>query len=74
MIYWSNMEGREKVLKVLEEIYPEAPIFTLVFNEEKMGRFFDKKKIKTSFLQNLPFGKSAYRCVFVIDACGNRGL
>ncbi|MFH0819777.1 MAG: glycosyltransferase [bacterium] len=53
--------GAEKVLKVLEEIYPEAPIFTLVFNEEKMGYFFDKKKIKTSFLQNLPFGKSAYR-------------
>jgi glycosyltransferase involved in cell wall biosynthesis len=53
--------GAEKVLKVLEEIYPEAPIFTLVFNERKMGRFFNDRKIKTSFLQNLPFGSSAYR-------------
>lgn len=53
--------GAEKALKALEEIYPQAPIFTLVFNQNKMSRFFDDRKIKTSFLQNLPFGKSAYR-------------
>lgn len=53
--------GAEKVLKTLEEIFPEAPIFTLVFNEEKMGKFFNKNKIKTSFIQNLPRGSSAYR-------------
>ena len=53
--------GAEKVLKVLQEIYPEAPIYTLIYDEEKLGHLFKAHKVKPSFIQNLPFGKSKYR-------------
>ena len=46
--------GAEKVLKVLSEIFPEAPIYTLLYNPEKMEGLFKGKEIKTSYLQRLP--------------------
>ncbi len=46
--------GAERVLQALCEIFPEAPIFTLLYDEKKMGKFFPKEKIKTSFLQKFP--------------------
>jgi hypothetical protein len=29
--------GAERVLNVLSEMYPEAPIYTLMYNERAMG-------------------------------------
>jgi glycosyltransferase involved in cell wall biosynthesis len=49
--------GAEKVLEVLQETFPSSPTFTLVCDNKKVGKFFDTKKIHTSFLQNLPFAK-----------------
>lgn len=43
--------GAERVLKVLSEMYPEAPIFTLMHDERAMGKLFPKKRIITSSLQ-----------------------
>ncbi|MFC1656782.1 glycosyltransferase, partial [Patescibacteria group bacterium] len=48
--------GSEKVLKALSEIYPEAPIYTCVYNSKKVPYFKDKK-VHTSFLQNFPKAK-----------------
>lgn len=57
-----NQEGgAEKVLKALGEIYPEAPIYTLIYDKNKLSNVFDEKRIKTSFIQNLPFGKRLFR-------------
>lgn len=53
--------GGEKVLKALSEMYPDAPIFTLVYDEKKMGDIFPKERINTSFLQNLPMSADKYR-------------
>jgi glycosyltransferase involved in cell wall biosynthesis len=54
--------GAEKVLKVLCEIYPEAPIYTLLYDKEKMGNMFSGKDIRPSYLQNFPkFLKKRYR-------------
>lgn len=52
--------GAERVLEVLCEIFPEAPIFTLLYDKEKMsargGPAFgwQNKEIYTSFLQKFP--------------------
>ena len=43
--------GAELVLKTFGEMYPDAPIFTLFYDEKKMGRFIPKERVKTSFLQ-----------------------
>ncbi|HRY82328.1 MAG TPA: glycosyltransferase [Candidatus Moranbacteria bacterium] len=46
--------GAEKVLEVLAEMFPEAPIYTLLYDREKMREKFKGKEIRTSFLQRLP--------------------
>jgi glycosyltransferase involved in cell wall biosynthesis len=53
--------GAEKVLQVLKEMFPQAPIFTLVMNKKRTNKFFVDKDIRTSFLQKLPLGVSRYQ-------------
>ncbi|MBT4277555.1 glycosyltransferase [Candidatus Falkowbacteria bacterium] len=52
--------GAEKVFKALTEMFPEAPIFTLVYDEAKMGKIFPKNRINTSFLQKIPLAEEKY--------------
>ncbi|HOX10754.1 MAG TPA: glycosyltransferase [Candidatus Moranbacteria bacterium] len=54
--------GAERVLKVLADMYPEAPIYTLLYNEEKIGDMFKGKDIRPSYLQKFPkFLRKHYR-------------
>lgn len=54
--------GAERVLKVLSEMYPEAPIYTLLYDNSKMRGMFDEKRIKASYLQKFPkFLRKRYR-------------
>src|SRR3989338_11363652 len=53
--------GAERVLRVLHEMYPQAPLFTLFHRAKSMGRFFDARDIRTSFLQHMPFGARHYQ-------------
>src|SRR3972149_6403080 len=52
--------GAEKVLEVLQEIWPSAPTFTLFFDPKKLSTFA-KKDIRTSFLQKFPLIKKKYQ-------------
>ncbi len=49
--------GSEKVLQALSEIFPDAPIYTCVYNSKKVP-YFKNKKVHTSFLQNFPKAKN----------------
>lgn len=53
--------GAERVLKAFHDMYPDAPIYTLVYDEKRLGKFFDKKSVRPSFLQKLPFGVKHYQ-------------
>lgn len=46
--------GAERVLECICELFPKAPIYTILYDREKMGGMFSGKEIKTSFLQKLP--------------------
>jgi len=46
--------GAERVLKELCEMYPEAPIYTLLYDKEKMRGMFKGKDIRPSYLQRFP--------------------
>jgi glycosyltransferase involved in cell wall biosynthesis len=46
--------GAEKVLKVISEMFPEAPIYTLLCDFDKAGVRFKDKEIRTSYLQKFP--------------------
>ncbi len=49
--------GAERVLLALHKIFPDAPLFTSVYNK-KTAKWAEVFEIKTSFLQNFPFAKS----------------
>lgn len=54
--------GSEKVVEQMLEVYPEADVFVMVdFLPEKDRGFLKGRKVRTSFLQNMPFAKKKYR-------------
>ncbi len=38
--------GAENVLRILADMFPGAPIYTLLYNEEKLGDLFPKQRIR----------------------------
>ncbi len=46
--------GAERILAILANIYPEAPIFTLINDKSVSSILFEQKRIQPSFLQKLP--------------------
>ncbi|MFA6991985.1 MAG: glycosyltransferase [Candidatus Gracilibacteria bacterium] len=58
--WMTTQGGAEKVNLVLHEMFPEAPIFTSVYNPERLSGFEDAE-IHTSFIQNLPFAKTKHQ-------------
>lgn len=48
------MGGAERLLAVLAELFPEAPIYTLLYDESKVGQFFSAGRVRPSMLQKLP--------------------
>ncbi len=56
-----NKRGAEHILEALCEIFPEADIFTLLYDPDNTFKFFRNRNIKTSFVQNLPFAKNHFR-------------
>ena len=59
--YLVQCGGAERVLECFCELYPEAPIFTLVYNKKLMHGMFEGKDIRTSFIQKLPFASKRHR-------------
>lgn len=40
--------GAERVLRIFAEMFPEAPIYTLLYDEKKLGDWFPKNRVRTS--------------------------
>jgi len=53
--------GAEKVLRVFQEMFPEAPTYALMIDKNNIDPFFHDKDIRTSFLQNMPFSAKKYQ-------------
>ena len=56
----TNYGGAETFVELLLSIYPEAEIFTLVYDIKKMKGHFENCKIHTSFVQKIPFASNFY--------------
>lgn len=50
--YLNQYGGAERVLEVLMEIFPEAPVYTLFYDKQKTRGRFEKKIKGASFLNN----------------------
>ena len=59
--YLTQLGGAEKVLKCLASLYPEAPIYTLIYDKKTMGDEFAGHDIRVSFLNSWIFPKRLYR-------------
>lgn len=58
----TEMGGAEKVFSEFYLLYPEADVFTLVYNEKVLQTMgIPESKVTSSFIQRLPFGKKKYR-------------
>ncbi|MBQ6057075.1 MAG: glycosyltransferase [Treponema sp.] len=55
-----NYGGAERVVEEMLKLYPDADIYTLVYDEKKMGKIFPKEKVHTSFVQKLPMSTRLY--------------
>jgi len=53
--------GAEKVLKALADMFPDAPIYTLLYDEKNADQYFKTRKILTSVIQRLPGGVKHYK-------------
>lgn len=59
--YLVQYGGAERVLQAFTELFPYAPIYTLIHDDEAMRGQFADKRIYTSFLQNMPFSRKRHR-------------
>ena len=53
--YLNQFGGAERVVAALHELYPDAPIYTSIYDEQRMPDIFKKMDIRTSFMQKFPF-------------------
>ncbi|MER3397585.1 MAG: glycosyl transferase [Chloroflexota bacterium] len=52
---WLNQHGgAERVLEVLHDLFPDAPIYTSIFDPKAMPPEYRRWKVVTSFMQALP--------------------
>lgn len=59
--YLTQFGGAERVLLALMELFPHAPVFTLVYDRLGMRVPFDESRLRLSFLQKLPGAKNHHR-------------
>ena len=61
-----QMGGAEKVVEVLHELYPDAPIFTSAFDAKAMPAAYGEWDIRTSFMQRLLLKKKLHRAALLL--------
>ena len=60
--WFVDHSGSEKVVEQILKVFPHADIFSVVeFLPENLKYFVQNKKVKTTFIQKLPFAKKKYR-------------
>ncbi|MFC1687807.1 glycosyltransferase [Patescibacteria group bacterium] len=57
----NQLGGGELVLKAFTEIFPDAPIYTLIYDEKATNGIFKKTIVRESFIARLPFARQKFR-------------
>jgi glycosyltransferase involved in cell wall biosynthesis len=53
--YLNQMGGAERVVLALHEMFPRAPLYTSIYDPERVDPAFRALDIRTSFMQKFPF-------------------
>lgn len=56
-----KLGGAERVLDGFIKLFPQAPVYTTIYNVRGTAGHYAKKKIRTSFLQKIPFSAQLER-------------
>jgi glycosyltransferase involved in cell wall biosynthesis len=59
--YLNQMGGAERVVLALHELFPEAPIYTSIYDPLRVDAAFQSIDIRTSFMQKLPLVKKHHQ-------------
>ncbi len=57
----TGFRGGERALELFCEIFPDAPLYTLIYKKNSTSEIIENRKIHTSFLDNIPGIYSQYR-------------
>lgn len=53
--------GADRVVDCMHHVFPDAPIYTLVYDKEKMPAWFRDYDIRTTWIQKIPFATKLYK-------------
>ncbi len=70
----TGMRGGERCLEVFCELFPEAPLYTLLHVPGSVSPVIESRRIVTSFVQRLPFAASRYRHYLPLFPAAVRGF
>lgn len=70
----TGMRGGERVLELLANGFPDAPIYTLIHNRQAISDAINTHSIHTSFLQKLPGIMARYRNFLPVMPLALKGL
>jgi glycosyltransferase involved in cell wall biosynthesis len=59
--YLNQMGGAERVVLAFHELFPEAPLYTSIYDPKRVDAAFQQIDIHTSFMQKLPFVKKHHQ-------------
>lgn len=64
--YLNQYGGAERVLEALHALYPDAPVYTSIYDAEAMPEHYRSWDIRTSFMQKLPAWRKHFRRYFML--------
>ena len=53
--------GADRVVDCMHHVFPDAPIYTLVYDKDHMPAWFRDYEIHTTYIQKIPFATKIYR-------------
>jgi glycosyltransferase involved in cell wall biosynthesis len=59
--YLLVMRGAERTFQQIAACYPRAPIYTLLYDQQRLGRLFGDRVASASMLQRLPVRQAGFR-------------
>jgi len=70
----TGMRGGERCLEVACELFPDAPLYTLLHVPGSVSPVIERRRIVTSFVQRLPAAPARYRSYLPVFPAAVRGL
>jgi glycosyltransferase involved in cell wall biosynthesis len=64
--YLNQYGGAERVLEALHTLFPDAPVYTSIYDAEVMPEHYRSWDIRTSFMQGLPGWRTHFRRYFLL--------